>query len=109
MKTPIPSRRPLPLYQRIRRRQRGEDYQSPTAHIIRALDSFVYGAGGLFIDLYRRDSLLFNLGTGDIFGCLRPSRCWVPVGFLSAIAGARRQCHNPQASNNAYQRLLYTP
>ncbi|WP_201586385.1 hypothetical protein [Psychrobacter sp. HII-4] len=116
MKTPNPQsttarrpRRPARSIKEIRRRQRGEDYQSPMALIFYALlTALLYGAGGLFIDLaIVVIRSLFNLGTGDIFWLFTPILLVLGaiIGFFvgkNAGAESVNALHNPQASNNAY-------
>jgi len=116
MKTPNPQsttarrpRRPARSIKEIRRRQRGEDYQSPMARLLYALlTALLYGAGGLFIDLaIVVIRSLFNLGTGDIFWLFTPILLVLGaiIGFFvgkNAGAESVNALHNQQAGNNAY-------
>jgi hypothetical protein len=79
-------RRPARSTKEIRRRQRGEDYQSVTERLVYALlNGLLYGFGGLIIDLavvIIRSVL--DIGSGDIFWLFTPALCLlgIIIGFV---------------------------
>ena len=79
-------RRPARSIKEIRRRQRGEDYQSVTERLVYALlNGLLYGFGGLIIDLavvIIRSVL--DIGSGDIFWLFTPALCLlgIIIGFV---------------------------
>lgn len=79
-------RRPARSIKEIRRRQRGEDYQSVTERLVYALlNGLLYGFGGLIIDLavvIIRSVL--GIGSGNIFWLFTPALCLlgIIIGFV---------------------------
>ena len=103
-------RRPARSIKEIRRRQLGNDYQSPMERLVYALlNGLMYGFGGLLIDLaIVVIRSLAGMGNGEIFWLFTPFMLVLGalIGFIvgkSAGAESVNALHNDKdGNNNAY-------